>query len=90
MAPKQALHQLIEELPERELHTAEAFLEFLRSRAVGRDARLRTLETAPVDDEPTTSEEDDIAREAWREYQRGEYISADQAKQRLLGQPFQE
>jgi hypothetical protein len=39
---------------------------------------------APLDDEPTTPDEDVGAREARQEYRRGEFISADEAKHELL------
>jgi hypothetical protein len=70
MTVQERLHQLVDELPESELHVAERFLAYLRD--VGGDPFLRALALAPEDDEPTTAEEDAAAAEAWAEYQRGE------------------
>lgn len=70
MNGKEKLHQLIDELPENEVETAEHVLEYLRDRA--RDPLLRALVEAPEDDEPTTAEEDREAEQAWQEYLRGE------------------
>lgn len=79
MTTKEALHGLIDELPDYALSEAERYLAALRD-----DPMLRALMAAPIDDEPTTPEEDEGAREAWEEYLRGEYVSADEAKQALL------
>ena len=43
-----------------------------------------SLEDAPLDDEPTTPEEDAASAEAWAEYKRGEALSAEDAKRLLL------
>ena len=56
------------------------WLEFLRTG----DPALRSLLMAPLDDEPTTDKENAGAEEAWAEYQRDEFITADEAKARLL------
>ncbi|MBI4491977.1 MAG: hypothetical protein HY690_04205 [Chloroflexi bacterium] len=82
MTAKEKLHRLVEEVPGSEVHTAERFLEYLR--LVGSDRMLRALLAAPEDDEPTTPEDDQGAEEAWREYLRGEALSAEQAKRALL------
>jgi len=70
LTDKQRLHQLVDELPEAEWHTAERFLEYLR--VAGADPFLEMLAGAAEDDEPTTPEEDQGADEAWQEYLRGE------------------
>lgn len=44
---------------------------------------IRTLDNAPIDDEPSTPEEDASAREAFEEYKRGESLSAEQIKREL-------
>jgi hypothetical protein len=56
MTTKEALYRLIDELPERDLATAERLLEHLRD-AQG-DPVLHALLTAPEDDEPLTPEEE--------------------------------
>ena len=79
MTTREALHGLVDELPDYALADAERHLAALRD-----DPMLRVLMAAPLDDEPTTPEEDEGAREAWEEYLRGECVSADEAKRMLL------
>jgi hypothetical protein len=80
MASKELLHRLIDELPEEEVSAVERYLaELLRQ-----DAMLKALDTAPEDDEASSPEEDAGAEEAWHEYLRGEGVSAEEAKRRLL------
>lgn len=81
MTIKDELYRLVDELPEKELHAAKRFLEYLRNLG---DPMLQALMAAPYDDEPTTPEEDKGAEEAWQEYLRGESISAEEAKRELL------
>lgn len=69
MTIKDELHRLVDELPQKELHGAKRFLEYLRNMG---DPLQQALMEAPEDDEPTTPEEDEGAKEAWREYLRGE------------------
>lgn len=61
MSSRQELHQLLDQLPETELHVARRFLEFLRSHSD--DPFLRVLAEAPEDDEPETTEEIEAVRE---------------------------
>ena len=77
---RDALHRLVDELPKRELSAAWRYLEYLRNMG---DPVLRAFLEAPEDDEPETEEERVSADEAWQEYQRGEAISADEAKHGL-------
>jgi len=69
MTIKDELHRLVDELPESESHAAKRFLEYLRNMG---DPMMQALMEAPIDDEPTTAEEDKGAEEAWQEYLRGE------------------
>lgn len=78
MTTKEALHGLIDQLPDYALAEAERYLATLRD-----DPMLQALMAAPLDDEPTTPEEDEGAREAWGEYLRGKYVSVDEAKRDL-------
>ena len=55
MTAKNALHELIDELPAKEVATARRFLEYLRD--VGGAGLPRFLAEAPEDDEPETPEE---------------------------------
>ncbi|MBI2916707.1 MAG: hypothetical protein HYY01_01825 [Chloroflexi bacterium] len=78
---KQDLHRLVDQLPDSELHAVRRFLEFLRFQD---DSLLRKLLLSPEDSEPTTPEEDAASEAAWQEYLRGEFVSAEDAKQDLL------
>jgi hypothetical protein len=81
MEDRQALHTLVDELPEPELPAARRFLEYLRQQPP--DSLRLALDAAPLDDEPVT--EDDLAaiREGFEEQARGETVSHDEVK-RLL------
>ena len=83
MATREMLYRLIDQLPESELERAQRVLEALS--AERDDAMLQHLIAAPLDDEPTTPDEDAGAREARQEYRRGEFVPADEAKRELLG-----
>lgn len=67
---KEQLHDLVDKLSDEELHAAKRFLEFLLQEKPA-DPFLEMLRNAPLDDEPTTPEEDEGAKQAWREYQEG-------------------
>ena len=77
MTAKDELRDLVDELDE---DLAAIWLEFLRTG----DPALRSLLFAPVDNEGTTEEENLAATKAREQYQRGEFITADEAKSRLL------
>ena len=79
---KADLHRLVDTLPESEVPVARRVLEVLSATAQGEV--MYSLEDAPLDDEPTSPEEDAAAAEAWAEYQRGEALSAEEAKRLLL------
>ena len=81
MTIKEDLHRVVDELPERELHTALRFLEYLRD--VCRDPLLRALMEAPEDDEPLSLEEAQGADEAWQEYLRGEARPWEEVREEL-------
>lgn len=69
---KASLHRLVDELPERELATAERFLAYLRDTY---DPVLRSLEDAPEDDEPLTREDEAAIEEGRAAYRRGETVT---------------
>jgi len=73
MTAKEQLHEAVERLSETE---AEDALRYLASQV--RDPMLEALERAPLDDEATTPEEDQSAREAWAEYERGHAVALDE------------
>jgi hypothetical protein len=76
MTAKEQLRQVVDELTEAE---AEEALDYLaRQQGAGDDALGELLDRAPVDDEPTSPEEDEGAREAREQIARGELFSAEQ------------
>ena len=83
MSVRDEVRRLVDALPESELLTARRLLEALH--LLGRDPRQLALDLAPWDDEPTTPEEDAGVAVAYEELARGEVISAEEARRRLLG-----
>ena len=83
MSVREEVRRLVDELPESELPTARRLLEALH--LLGRDPRQLALDLAPWDDEPTTAEEEAGVAVAYEELARGEVVSAEEAKCRLLG-----
>lgn len=78
MTTREALYRLIDELPDRELDTAERMLGRLRHRD---DRRLpRALLQAPEDDEPETDEERVAVSEAYEDLARGDVISHEELR----------
>ena len=76
MTIKDEIHHLVDELDEDTAREALAYLHTL-----GLPAFLRN---APLDDEPETDEERAAVQEARDELERGEVVSAEEAKRRLL------
>jgi hypothetical protein len=74
MTAKEKLRARVEELSEAE---AADTLDYLASR---RDALAELLENAPLDDEPTTPEEEEGLREAREQVARGEVLSAEEIR----------
>ncbi len=80
MTAKEKLRQTVEELSEAEAQDA---LGFIVRRQSKRDALDELLERAPLDDEPTTSDEDEGVREAKEQIARGEVLSADETRREI-------
>jgi hypothetical protein len=80
MTAKEKLRQTVEELSEAEAQDA---LGFIVRRQSKRDALDALLERAPLDDEPTTPEEDEGARAAKEQIARGEVLSADEIRREI-------
>jgi hypothetical protein len=78
MTVKEDIHHLVDELDEDAAREALAYLHTL-----GLPAFLRN---APLDDEPETDEERVAVQEARDELARGEFVSAEEAKRRLLSE----
>ena len=81
MIARDEVHRRIGELSDADLALAQLYLDYLRTG----DSFLLAMLTAPTDDEPLTADEVAGMEEAWAEYRRGEVITADEAKRRLLG-----
>jgi hypothetical protein len=78
MTAKEQLRERVEKLSEAE---AADTLDYLASRRPGqRDALTELLENAPLDDEPTSPEEEEGLREAREQVARGEVISAEEIR----------
>jgi hypothetical protein len=80
MTAKEQLRQTVEDLSEAE---AQDTLGFIVRRRGQRDALGELLEGAPMDDEPTTPEEDASVLEARAEVARGEVLSADEIRREV-------
>lgn len=80
MASRDSLHRLIDDLPETEVVRAERLLEVLKETA---EPPRHTLENAPEDDEPETSEEAAAIAEAWREHRERRSLTTAELKREL-------
>jgi hypothetical protein len=80
MTGKEKLQQTIEDLSEAEAQDA---LGFIVRRRQQHDALGEMLDRAPLDDEPTTPEEDAGVREARAEIERGDVLSADETRREV-------
>ena len=80
MVTRAELHALLDEIPDQGLEDIARYLAALKE--AGGDPYRAHLLLAPEDDEPTTPEEDAVAAEAWQEYLRGEYFTAEEMKRR--------
>jgi|HubBroStandDraft_2_1064218.scaffolds.fasta_scaffold545770_1 hypothetical protein len=80
MTAKDKLRQTVEELSEAE---AQDTLAFIVHRRDEHDALAELLERAPLDDEPTTPDEDEGVREAKEQIARGEVLSADEIRREI-------
>jgi hypothetical protein len=81
MVTIERLHQLVDELPERERERAARLLEALAGLEPGEP--FYTIETAPLDDEPESEAERLAVAEARAELARGEGQPADEVFRRL-------
>lgn len=79
MTAKEKLRQAVEGLSEEEAREA---LRYLAERHE-RDSLTDLLENAPEDDEPTSAEEEEGAREAREQVERGEVFSAEEIKREI-------
>lgn len=83
MAGRDALHKLVDALPERDIPAVSRILEALNLTA---DPVARSLVMAPFDDEPDDDDFDGGLSEARREAEEGRLLSHEEI-QRELGLP---
>ncbi len=76
-APREELHRLIDQLPEDAVDPVVWLLRRVQ------DPMIRVLDSAPLDDEPLTPEDEAAIREGLEAYRRGEVVSLDE----LMGEP---
>ena len=81
MTTREALHKLIDELPECDLHIVESLIEWRHD--LRDDPMLVLLATAPLEDEEITPEEEAAVAEAREEIARGEVYALDEVKREL-------
>lgn len=77
---REDIHQLVDELPNKELHGAKRFLAYLR--ILGDPLAQKWLD-APYDDEPLTKEEESAIDEAWEDVRSGRVLTMEQLKDEL-------
>lgn len=81
MTSKEKLRVIVEDLSEPDAEATLAYIE--RRKAAHGDPVLEILDGAAPDSEPTTPEEDRGAAEAREEYERGDFVEADEIKRDL-------
>ena len=81
MVAREELHELIDQLPERELPAVRSYLRYLAEMA--QDPILRKLVNAPIDDEPETDEERKAVEEAKKALEDGRVLSDKQMAREL-------
>jgi hypothetical protein len=78
--PREALHRLVDDLPDAILQEAE---NYLRALYLYPDPVERALALAPWDDEPDTEEDRRAAKDANEEWMRGEARPLDDVRREL-------
>jgi len=78
---REDLHRLIEEIPDGELPGVQRYLEYVRD--IASDPVRRSIETAPLDDEPETEEERQGVEEAKADIRAGRTMSTEELKREL-------
>jgi hypothetical protein len=79
MTAKEKLRRLVGDLSEQEAEAALVYIE----RGRGRDPMLELLDGAPVDDEPSSDDEEAGVREAKADVERGDVFSAEHIRREL-------
>lgn len=87
MPNRNTLHQLVDQLPENEIGRARHVLAALLEAAEEEDPVLRSLRSAPADDEAETDEERSAVEEALQEVREGKPGLTTAELKRELGLP---
>lgn len=77
---KERLYRLIDRIPEREVHAAERYLQYLAELG---DPLIRALMNAPFDDEPVAPGEEEAVREALEDVAAGRVHTLEEVKKEL-------
>ncbi len=77
---RERLYRLVDQIPEKEVHAAERYLEYLAEHG---DPFIRKLMNAPLDDEQVTEEEEAGVREAWEDYEGGRVQTLEEVEKEL-------
>jgi predicted transcriptional regulator len=77
---KERLHQLVDRVPDGEVHTAERFLEYLASAA---DPVMRALMNAPEMDEPLSDADREALEEGRRALEAGDVVSHEELRKAI-------
>ncbi len=77
---REDIHQLVDELPNKELHGVKRFLAYLRNT---NDALTQKLLESSYTDEPLTKEEQKSVDEAWDAAARGDVLSDEELGRQL-------
>ena len=80
MTTREALHRLIDKLPEHDLPRVERLLESWYTQD---DPVLAALDAAPLDDEDETDEERAAVAEARRDAEQGDVFTLDEVRREL-------
>jgi predicted transcriptional regulator len=77
---KERLHQLVDRVPDGEVHTAERFLEYLAS---SDDPVMRALMNAPEMDEPLSDADREALEEGRRALEAGDVVSHEELRKAI-------
>jgi predicted transcriptional regulator len=77
---KERLHELVDRIPEGEVHTAERFLEYLAS---SDDPLLRALMNAPEMNEPLSDADREALEEGRRALEAGDVVSHEELRKAI-------
>ena len=83
VSEKELLHQLIDQIPDEEVHSVRRYVEFIRN--INDDPVSRLIDNAPPDDEPVSAENVKALDEAYADMKAGRMIPHEEVRRRWLG-----